>query len=72
MSLHYSFNPRVFADVFVQYNQDIDKVLTNVRFNWIHHPLSQLSLVFTEERLTGLGADVSLAFIVKYTHLMQV
>ena len=71
MSLHYSFNPRVFVDVFVQYNQDIDKVLTNVRFNWIHHPLSDLSLVFTEERFTGLGTDVSRAFIVKYTHLLQ-
>ncbi|MEE8350439.1 MAG: DUF5916 domain-containing protein, partial [Acidobacteriota bacterium] len=53
VSLHYSLNPRVFADVFVQYNQDIDKVLTNIRFNWIHHPLSELSLVFTEERFTG-------------------
>ena len=71
LSLHYSFNPRVFADVFVQYNQDIDKVLTNLRFNWIHHPLSHLSLVFTEERFSGLGADVSRAVIVKYTHLLQ-
>ena len=71
VSLHYSFNPRVFADVFVQYNQDIDKVLTNLRFNWIHHPLSDLSLVFTEERFTGFSTDVSRAFIVKYTHLLQ-
>ena len=71
MSLHYSLNPRVFADVFLQYNQDINKVLTNVRFNWIHHPLSHLSLVFTEERFAGLSTDVSRAFIVKYTHLMQ-
>ena len=71
VSLHYSFNPRVFADVFVQYNQDIDKVLTNVRFNWIHHPLSDLSLVFTEERFTGFSTDISRAFIVKYTHLLQ-
>ena len=51
--------------------QDIDKVLTNLRFNWIHHPLSHLSLVFTEERSSGLGADVSRAVIVKYTHLLQ-
>jgi len=71
LSLHYSVNPRVFTDVFVQYNQDINKVLTNVRFNWIHHPLSHLSLVFTEERFTGFSTDVSRAFIVKYTHLMQ-
>ena len=71
LKLHYSFNPRVFADVFVQYNQDIDKVLLNARFNWIHRPLSNLSLVYTEERFTGFSSDVSRALIVKYTHLLQ-
>ncbi len=71
LKLHYSFNPRVFADGFVQYNQDIDKVLLNARFNWIHRPLSNFSLVYTEERFTGFSSDVSRALIVKYTHLLQ-
>lgn len=71
LRLHYSFNPRVFADVFVQYNQDIDKVLVNTRFNWIHRPLSNFSLVYTEERFTGFSSDVSRALIFKYTHLLQ-
>lgn len=71
LSLHHSFNPRIFADGFFQYNQDLNKILTNVRFNWIHRPLSHLSLVFTEERLGRLSHQVSHAFIVKYTYLAQ-
>jgi hypothetical protein len=68
---HYSFNPRISADLFVQYNQDTGKILTNARFNWIHRPLSDMSVVFTEERIAGSSTDVSRAFIFKYTHLFQ-
>ena len=69
--VHYSFSPRMFADLFVQYNTDSGRILTNARFNLIHRPLSDISLVFTEERLTGLATDVSRAVIFKYTHVLQ-
>ena len=71
LRVHYSFSPRMFADLFVQYNTDSGRILTNARFNLIHRPLSDISLVFTEERLTGLATDVFRAVIFKYTHLLQ-
>jgi len=48
-----------------------DPIHSNIRFNWEHHPLSHLGLVFTEDRLTGSGTDLFRAIIVKYTHLLQ-
>lgn len=34
----------------VQYNADTRRWDTNVRFNWIHHPLSDLFVVYTDGR----------------------
>ena len=69
--LHYSFSSRMFADLFLQYNTDSGKILTNARFNLIHRPLSDITLVFTEERFTGGVTDINRAVIFKYTHLLQ-
>ena len=71
LRFNYSFSSTMFIDTFLQYNSTTGKLLTNIRFNWEHHPLSHLSLVFTEDRLTGSGTDLLRAIIVKYTHLLQ-
>ena len=39
-----------FTSAFVQYNSATDDVVTNLRLNYIHAPLSDLFLVFTERR----------------------
>ncbi len=39
-----------FASAFVQYNSAADLLVTNLRLNIIHAPLSDLFLVFTERR----------------------
>ena len=68
----YSFNPAMFAELFLQYNKDTNKILTNARFNLIHRPLSDITLVLTEERSTESAVtDTSRAIIFKYTHLLQ-
>jgi len=41
---------RFFTSAFVQYNALTDEVVTNVRVNYIHAPLSDLFLVYTETR----------------------
>ena len=41
---------RLFASAFVQYNALTEVVVSNVRLNYIHSPLSDLFLVFTERR----------------------
>jgi hypothetical protein len=40
---------------FVQYNADIDEVVTNLRLNYVHAPLSDLFLLYTERRPAGGG-----------------
>jgi len=47
------FNTRVFASGFVQYNDALDQLVTNLRFNLVHAPLSDLYLVLNERRATG-------------------
>ena len=64
--LRYAFNTRTFLDTLVQYNSEEQNVTSNVRFNLIHHSLSDLFLVYTEERPTsGESQTVS-------SHLRQV
>ncbi len=49
------FTTRLFASAYVQYNETADQVVSNVRLNWIHAPLSNVFLVLTERRVGGEG-----------------
>jgi hypothetical protein len=69
--LQYSRNTRTFADIFVQYSSDTNRVTSNLRFNWIHRPLSDLFLVYTEERPTLGSAQTDRVISLKYTHLLS-
>ncbi len=46
----YAHNTRTFLSAFLQYNETTDEVQTNVRFNLIHAPLSDVFLVYSERR----------------------
>ena len=46
----YAYDTRTFLSAFVQYNETTDEVQTNVRFNLIHAPLSDVFLVYSERR----------------------
>jgi hypothetical protein len=60
-----SLTTRMFLNAFVQYNGRDDVWLTNVRFNFIHRPLSDIYLVWNDAR----GSTIrNRGFIVKYTH----
>ncbi|MFC1640396.1 hypothetical protein ACFL3B_06505 [Gemmatimonadota bacterium] len=48
--IRYFHNTRLFAGAYVQYNSATDHLVTNVRVNWMHAPLSDLFLVYTERR----------------------
>jgi hypothetical protein len=54
-------------NVFVQYNGEANTWLSNVRFNLIHRPLSDIYVVWNETRLPG---DTRRALMLKYTHLI--
>ena len=65
--LDWSFTPKMFLNAFVQYNGEADAWLSNIRFNLIHHPLSDIYVVWNETRLPG---DTRRALMFKYTHLI--
>ena len=65
--LDWSFTPKMFLNAFVQYNGEADAWLSNIRFNLIHHPLSDIYVVWNETRLP---AETRRALMLKYTHLI--
>ena len=54
---------------FVQYNAAVDEVVTNVRADFIHAPLSDLFVLFTERRSTTGAGVLERFFTVKVTRL---
>jgi hypothetical protein len=56
--IKYAFSKRAFTTLNVQYNQDVDQLVTYARFNLIHGPLSDFFLVLTERRQLGAGGGV--------------
>ncbi len=66
LRLDWSFTPRMFLNAFVQYNGQGDSWLSNIRFNLIHRPLSNIYVVWNETRLP---TETRRALMLKYTHL---
>ena len=67
----YGFTPRAFFNAFLQYNADTHQVSSNLRFNFTHHPLSDLYLVYNDRRDTVNGQLLERAVIVKLTNLFN-
>lgn len=67
----YSFSTVMFLDAFGQYDPVRKLLNTNFRFNLIHGPLSDLYLVFNEQRFGGPDAPVpGRSVIVKFTQML--
>lgn len=66
----YAFNTKAFLSALIQYNSDLRQVSSNLRFNLIHHPLSDIFLVYTEQRDAFQGGLVDKSVAFKYTHLL--
>ena len=66
-NIQYSFNTRMFLNALIQYNSDFKEISSNIRFNWIHKPLSDLFLIYNERRSTS-GEVIERALIAKLTY----
>ncbi len=66
LRVDYSFTTSMFLNAFIQYNSIVDSWFSNIRFNLIHRPLSDLFLVYNEARPEG--GPTGRAFTIKYTH----
>ena len=69
--LLYSFTTRMFLNAFLQYNTDARQFSSNVRFHIIHHPLSDLYVVFNERRDTQTGQVIDRALVLKFAQLFS-
>jgi hypothetical protein len=66
----YNFTTSIFLNGLIQYNNVTDEWTSNIRFNFIHRPLSDLFVVYNDLR-DETGAMKNRALIVKYTHLLS-
>ncbi len=68
--INYSFSPRMFLNALIQYNSTVKEITSNIRFNFIHKPLSDLFLVYNESRATD-GEVRERALIAKLTYVFD-
>ena len=67
---NYSFNKDMFIDALVQFDPATNRLNSNVRFNLIHSPLSDLFVVWNEQRFeTGEGIIPGRSLTVKFTKM---
>lgn len=66
----YSFSTTAFASAFVQYNDETEELTSNVRFNVIHAPLSDVFLVYSERRRVDTGNVLQRLITLKVTRYL--
>ena len=68
---NYSFTTNMFLDALAQFDPKTQLFNANVRFNIIHHPLSDLFIVLNEQKITTPDAPTTgFSVIVKFTQMM--
>ena len=68
---NYSFHKNMFVDALVQWDPARKLLNSNVRFNLIHHPLSDLFIVWNEQRFeTGEGIVPGRSLTVKVSQMV--
>ncbi len=73
MRTNYSFTTNMFLDALVQYNSARNMVNANIRFNIMHHPLSDLFIVYNEQRFTTPENPIATGrgLIVKFNQMLS-
>jgi hypothetical protein len=66
--VNYNFNTKMFINALLQFNTDAHQWSSNLRFNIIHRPLSDIFLVYNE-RHDERTDRIDRAFIAKMTYL---
>ncbi|HQZ16598.1 MAG TPA: DUF5916 domain-containing protein [Vicinamibacteria bacterium] len=69
---NYSFNRNIFLDALIQYDSEQKLRNTNIRFNFIHRPLSDLYVVYNEQFFdTPEAPKAGRSLVVKFTRMMS-
>jgi hypothetical protein len=67
--LGYAFSTDMFLNAVIQYNSESKEIISNIRYNFIYKPLSDLFLVYNERRSTT-GEVIDRAIILKLTYML--
>ena len=66
-----TFTDKIFLTTYVQYNNVLDNINLNARFQWRYQPASDLFIVYTENYLPeGLGSK-NRALVLKMTYWLN-
>lgn len=66
--LDLTLSDKVFFSSFVQYNEQIDNMNINLRFQWRYQPVSDLFVVYTDNYFTGDWGSRNRALVVKLSY----
>jgi hypothetical protein len=66
--LDITFTDKLFLTTFVQYNNQIDNLNMNVRFQWRFAPVSDLFIVYTGNSYTGDFRNKNRGLVVKLSY----
>ncbi|MBI2822270.1 MAG: carbohydrate binding family 9 domain-containing protein [Acidobacteria bacterium] len=68
---NFSFSTQMFLNALIQYNNELRQISANIRFNLIHRPLSDIFIVYNEQRDTFARGATDKALSLKYTHMLD-
>jgi len=66
-----TFTDKIFLTTFVQYNEQIDNMNINMRFQWRYQPVSDLFVVYTDNYIPGQWASRNRAIVLKLTYWLN-
>ena len=66
--LDITFTDKLFLTTFIQYNNQIDNLNTNIRFQWRFAPVSDLFIVYTDNSYTGNFSNKNRGLVVKLSY----
>lgn len=70
LNSNYSFSKRMFLSALVQYNSEDHEMISNVRYNFMYKPLSDIYVVYNERRDMDTNEVLDRAITVKFTYVL--
>ena len=69
--LDVTFTDKIFWSTFLQYNEQIDNMNINMRFQWRYQPVSDLFIVYTDNYIPGSWNSRNRALVLKLTYWLN-
>jgi len=69
--LDVTFSRNIFWTTFVQYNEQLDNMNINMRFQWRYQPVSDIYLVYTDNYIPGSWTSRNRALVLKVTYWLN-